>query len=93
MGFTLVKTNRFEKDIKSIIKRGYDITLIEKVIDDYLIIGKPLPAIYKDHKLYGDYEGNRECHITPDWLLVYRIYEDSLFLQLTRTGSHSDLFR
>ncbi len=53
---------------------------------------KPLPPKYNDHALTGDYSGCRECHISPDWLLIYEIYEDELLLYLTRTGTHSDLF-
>ncbi len=81
----------FKKDYKRIIKRGCDPQLMEKVIQ-LLIEEKPLPAKYKDHKLKGSYEGFRECHIQPNWLLIYRIDETELVLQLTRTGSHSDLF-
>jgi mRNA interferase YafQ len=54
--------------------------------------GEKLPEKYKDHPLSGDYLGCRECHITPDWLLIYRIHEEKLILVLTRTGTHSDLF-
>lgn len=81
----------FKKDYKRIVKRGYSIPLMEEVID-LLASGQPLPARYKDHPLEGDYAGCRECHITPDWLLVYEIDNGQLILYLTRTGTHSDLF-
>ncbi|MGN0500701.1 MAG: type II toxin-antitoxin system YafQ family toxin [Ruminococcus sp.] len=81
----------FKKDFKRIKKRGYDIAKMEKVIS-LLVNETPLPEIYKDHDLKGDYKGCRECHITPDWLLVYQKNIDDLVLILTRTGSHSDLF-
>ena len=81
----------FKKDYKRVKKRGYDIRLLEKTIA-LLAEGKALPAEYRDHALVGDYSGCRECHIVPDWLLVYEIVEDELLLYLTRTGTHSDLF-
>lgn len=81
----------FKKDYKRIKKRGYDTRLLEKVIS-ILAEGKSLPEEYKDHSLSGNYKGCRECHISPDWLLVYEIVENELLLYLTRTGSHSDLF-
>ncbi len=81
----------FKKDYKRIKKRGYDKRLLEKVIG-MLAEEKPLPAEYKDHSLSGAYRGCRECHITPDWLLVYEIDGENLILYLTRTGTHSDIF-
>ncbi len=81
----------FKRDYKRIKRRGYDLYLMEEVID-LLIQQRPLPERYKDHGLIGDYAGCRECHITPDWLLVYQISQDKLILILTRTGTHSDLF-
>lgn len=84
--------NAFRRDYKRIKKRGYDTKLLEGVIG-LLAEGKTLPAEYRDHALSGEFAGCRECHITPDWLLVYEIVEDGLLLYLTRTGTHSDLFR
>ena len=84
-------TSRFQKDLKRIQKRGYQIQLIKEVVRR-LSDGETLEAKYKDHPLSGDYAGCRECHITPDWLLIYEIYEDELILYLTRTGTNSDLF-
>ena len=81
----------FKKDYKRIVKRGYDMRLLEKVIE-LLANQKPLPEKTRDHQLSGDYAGCRECHITPDWLLIYEVADEELILYLTRTGSHSDLF-
>ncbi len=81
----------FKKDFKRIKKRGYDVKLLEKAIG-ILAAGEPLPESYRDHALSGIYSGCRECHIAPDWLLVYEVIEDELLLYLTRTGTHSDLF-
>lgn len=83
-------SGRFKKDLKICEKRGYDLQLLEAVID-ILRIPDKLPIQNKDHFLKGDYSGRRECHIMPDWLLIYEIYEEELYLE--RTGSHSDLFR
>ncbi len=81
----------FKKDFKRIVKRGYNIKLLEEVIE-LLSNGEQLPEKYKDHSLIGDYVDCRECHITPDWLLIYKISNNELILYLTRTGTHSDLF-
>ena len=82
---------KFQKDLKRVQKRGYDISLLKNVLN-LLVSGEPLPAKYKDHSLLGNYTGCRECHITPDWLLVYEIEDSELILYLTRTGTHRDLF-
>lgn len=84
-------TTRFQKDLKRIQKRGYDLELLTEVIRK-LATGEELPPKNRDHVLVGDYSGCRECHIAPDWLLVYEIDGDELLLYLTRTGTHSDLF-
>ena len=81
----------FKKDFKRLVRRGYDVQLLEEVID-ILVRQNPLPEKYRDHSLSGDYARCRECHITPDWLLIYEIKNDELILCLTRTGTHSDLF-
>lgn len=81
----------FKKDYKRVVKRGYDIKLMEDIIKK-LAKQERLPEKNRDHILGGDYIGLRECHITPDWLLVYEIDQDELILLLTRTGTHSDLF-
>ncbi|MDE5681026.1 MAG: type II toxin-antitoxin system YafQ family toxin [Mailhella sp.] len=89
--YRISQTGVFKKDLKLAIKRGYDMDLIGFVVDT-LAEGNPLPEKYKDHSLTGSYKGCRECHITPDWLLIYEISNDELILYLTRTGTHSDLF-
>lgn len=91
MKYQIEMSTKFKKDYKRIVKRGYDVRLLQQVIS-ILADGGELPAKYKDHSLTGDYVGYRECHITPDWLLVYKVVEHCLVLALTRTGSHSDLF-
>lgn len=83
-------TTQFRKDYKLAMKRGLDISLLEHVIAD-LARGIPLPEKNRDHALSGNWVGHRECHVLPDWLLIYRIEEDVLVLTLSRTGSHSDL--
>ncbi len=82
---------KFKKDFKAVVKRGYDMNLLKNVID-LLMRQVSLPEVYNDHPLKGDYSGHRECHITPDWLLIYKTENDVLTLSLTRTGTHSDLF-
>lgn len=91
MKYTIKPTNKFQKDLKRIKKRGYDLNLITDIIKK-LANGEVLPEKNKDHSLTGNYIGTRECHITPDWLLVYEIDGETLFLYLIRTGTHSDLF-
>ena len=81
----------FKKDYKRIKKRGYDTRLLKKSIE-LLAEGRGLPPKYRDHALSSDYSGRGECHIAPDWLLVYEIVEGELLLYLTRTGTHSDIF-
>ena len=88
---TIKYEKNFKKDYKRVVRREYNIQLMERVIE-LLANRAPLPPKYKDHALAGDYAGCRECHITPDWLLVYRINDEELILILTRTGTHSDLF-
>ena len=75
---------KFQRDLKRIQKRGYDITLLKDVLN-LLVNGKILPIKYKDHNLSGNFKGCRECHITSDWLLIYEISDDELILYLTRT--------
>ena len=88
---TISYSARFKKDYKIVQKRGYDIALLEEVLE-LLCTEQSLPAKYHDHNLTGNYEGHRECHITPDWLLIYKVEKEELLLVLTRTGTHSDLF-
>lgn len=87
----LVTTNQFRKDIKRIKKRGLPLNKLELVLNK-LQQQEPLEESYRDHALVGNYIGFRECHIAPDWLLIYAITEDKLILTASRIGSHSDLF-
>lgn len=89
--YTVKPTTQFKKDYKLAMKRGLDIKLLDDVIAT-LAMDMPLPEKNKDHALTGNWNGHRECHVLPDWLLVYRIEEDVLVLTLSRTGTHSDLF-
>ena len=75
-------TRDFKRDLKNAVRRGLDPELLQR---------KPLAPRYRDHALKGDYKGFRECHIQPDWLLIYRVNGDRLILVLYRTGSHSDI--
>ena len=91
MQYELILTGKLKKSLKLAKKRGWDLKLLDKVIT-MLQNDIPLEEKYRDHELKGKYQGFRECHIQPDWLLVYRIEDDVLVLTLTRTGTHSDLF-
>ena len=88
------RTSQFKKDYKNAIKKGCKEEDF-KIVLNYLVNQKPLPSNYKDHSLNDSkyYKNVRECHIYPDWLLIYRIEKDELILELIRTGSHSDLFK
>lgn len=89
--YNIRPTTEFQKDLKRVKKRGFDISLLTDIIKK-LAAGEPLPEKNRDHQLSGDYAGCRECHITSDWLLIYEVDGDELILYLTRTGSHGDLF-
>ena len=88
---SIVATNQFRKDYKQAIRRGLKIELLDEVIR-LLSRGEALPERNRDHALSGNWAGHRECHIQPDWLLMYRMDDDILVLTLTRTGTHADLF-
>ena len=90
MSLRVVLSNRFKKDLKLAKKRGLDLELLNSVVTQ-LASGNTLEAKYRDHDLGGNYTGFRECHIKPDWLLIYRIDGNRLILFLNRTGSHADL--
>ena len=92
MKYIIRPTSRFQRDLKRAAKRGYHTELLTAVIKK-LADGVPLEQRYRDHALTGDYAGSRECHISPDWLLIYEIDGDTLLLYLMRTGTHSDLFK
>lgn len=89
--YTVKPTTNFKRDFKKVMKRGFEIGLLEEVIAT-LAMGRKLPEKNRDHALSGEWKGHRECHILPDWLLIYQIEEEVLVLTLTRTGTHSDLF-
>lgn len=90
MTFNILRTNQFKKEFKLMVKRGKSPKKFETILED-LMIGRILPIKYRDHKLVGSYEGSRELHIEPDWLLIYRFEDDCVILE--RTGTHSDLFK
>ena len=85
-------TSAFKKSYKLMIKRGLDMSALDHVVDQ-IRFGKKLDEKYRDHALSGVYEGFRECHIKPDWLLIYLIEDNILTLTLVDTGTHSDLFK
>ncbi|MCM1119621.1 MAG: type II toxin-antitoxin system YafQ family toxin [bacterium] len=88
--YTVKSTTQFKKDYKLAIKRGLDIKLLDNIITQ-LAMGIPLPEKNRDHALSGNWNGHRECHILPNWLLIYHINDDVLVLTLSRSGTHSDL--
>jgi len=83
-------TTQFKKDYKRIKKQNRDISKLRAVIEK-LVEGQSLESRFRDHQLYGNWEGHRNCHIEPDWILIYRVTADDLYLE--RTGSHSELFK
>lgn len=92
MKYEVKFTSQFKKDLKLAKKQGKDLEKLFEIIEK-LANGEALEAKYRDHDLTGDYKGCRECHIEPDWLLIYEILEDVIVLLLYRVGSHSELFR
>ncbi len=89
--YRIVYTNRMKRDAKLMKKRGKDLSKLVRVLS-LLASGTPLPPQNRDHQLTGNLFDFRECHIEPDWLLLYQIHEDVLILSATATGSHADLF-
>lgn len=89
--YTVKPTSQFKKDYKLAMKRGLDISLLEDIIAK-LALGESLPEKNRDHALNGNWNGYRECHILPDWLLIYKLEDNVLILTLARTGTHSNLF-
>lgn len=88
--YTAVQSARFRQDLKRLRKRQCNMSLLDEVVT-LLQTGEPLPEKNRDHALSGDFAGHRECHVAPDWLLIYKIQDNILILTLTRTGTHSDL--
>ena len=91
MKYEIKFTSQFKKELKIAEKQGKDLEKLFVVIEK-LANGEMLESKYRDHSLHGNYKGCRECHIDPDWLLIYEIIDDVLVLMLYRLGSHSDLF-
>ena len=87
----VILSNQFKRDLRLAAKRGYDFDLLDEIVNK-LASKEELPEKNRDHNLTGKYAGFRECHIQPDWLLVYRTDETALILFLSRTGTHADLF-
>lgn len=87
----IIWTGQFKKDYRQAMKRHLEIDLLDDIIRK-LAAGEQLPEKNKDHALVGNWIGHRECHIQPNWLLIYKIEKDLLILTLARVGSHSDLF-
>ena len=92
MKYTVKFTSQFKKDLKLAKKQGKNIDKLFDIIE-LLAMGKSLDKKHRDHYLIGDFKNCRECHIEPDWLLIYEIIDDVLVLILNRVGSHSDLFK
>lgn len=88
---TLKQTSSFKKDLRRMAKRGANLALLDEVVTR-LLKQEVLPTKYKDHALTGNWVGYRDCHVEPDWVLIYRVEAEELVLLATRTGSHSDLF-
>ena len=87
---TIRRTSQFKRDVKRMQRQGKDLEKLKRVLES-LVKGEGLASKYRDHVLVGQYKGTRECHIEPDWLLIYELAESEIVL--IRTGSHSDLFR
>lgn len=92
MKYDVQFTSRFKRDLKLAKKQNKNLDKLFTVID-ILANGGTLDAKYKDHELVGNYKGTRECHVEPDWILIYEIYNDVLVLMLYRLGSHAELFK
>ena len=91
MIYEVVTTKRFDKEVRQCVKRGYDMESLRVVIKTLADKGV-LPKEYKPHKLKGDFEGTMECHVQPDWLLIYEKAEKIKLIRLLRTGTHADLY-
>ena len=89
---TFSRTSQFKKDVKRAGKRGQDLAKLKTLLER-LIEGGPLPPEYRDHPLRGNFAGSRDCHLEPDWLLIYTLAEKGAHVVFERTGTHSDLFR
>ncbi|HBD7060820.1 TPA: type II toxin-antitoxin system YafQ family toxin [Legionella pneumophila] len=88
----IVRSTQFKRDLKKIIKQGKDLDLLQEIVEA-LQRQESLPAKNCDHSLSGNWKGYRECHISPDWLLIYKSEDQLKLLRLARTGSHSEIFQ
>jgi mRNA interferase YafQ len=88
---TTAISGRFRKEVRRAERRGKDLAKLQQVIE-LLCRGQTLPTRYRDHALIGNFKGCRDCHLEPDWLLIYRLSKDGSMVCLERTGSHADLF-
>lgn len=88
----IIYTKRFEKDVNKAVKRGKNMEKLKEIINN-LVQGKDLEKRYRDHQLIGNYEGRRECHIEPDWLLIYKLIPEEEVIIFERMGTHTDLFK
>ena len=91
MKYEVIPTSKFKKELKKMKMRGFDVTLLKNVVKK-LANGESLPIKKNAHRLSGSYSDYYECHIKPDWLLIYQFIDDKLILSLVRTGTHSDFF-
>jgi mRNA interferase YafQ len=89
---TFSRTGQFKKDVKLADRRGKDLTKLKAFLD-LLIDGEPMPEKYQDHPLRGGFAGSRDCHLEPDWILIYTLTDNNTHIRFERTGTHSDLFR
>ena len=89
---TFSRTAQFKRDVKRAAQRGKDLARLRHALD-LLIAGSLLPASYRDHPLRGNFAGSRDCHLEPDWLLIYTVADDGQHVRFERTGTHADLFR
>ena len=89
--YEVITSKQYEKDVRLAVRRGLD---IEKLLEVVRLLrnGEPLPEKHRNHLLHGDYKGYWECHVTPDWLLLYAKDTEIRIISLYRTGTHSDLF-
>jgi mRNA interferase YafQ len=84
-------TRQFQRDLKRVRRGGHDLSILKAAMAS-LVAGEQLSPIFKDHKLLGAWQGRRECHLRPDWLLIYKLDPDNHLIVFERTGSHADLF-
>jgi len=89
MPLNIRQSTGFRRDVKRVLRQGFDVSTLEAVVEA-LVSQQPLAEHYRDHALFGNWKGYRECHLQSDWLLIYRVIKDEL--QLARTGSHAELF-